>query len=125
MTYCFFFSCRWFERWCLFIHRGFIPFLPRSVGLAYYSADATACLISLGFIQSWRGSYSSIGHDHVIVKDPTGNKIDLASLGLNKLPAVSADLMRTWAPLNISSVSPRPPDHVALSCMSDVAGSFY
>ena len=51
-------------------HRGYIPFLPRSVGRAYYSADASANLISLGFVQSQGGSYASVGRRQLEVRDP-------------------------------------------------------
>ena len=56
----------------LVTHSGFIPFLPRAIALAYFSAAASACLISLGFIQSRGGYYHSVGFDQLSVQHPKG-----------------------------------------------------
>ena len=71
-------------------HRGYIPFLPRSIGLAYYSRDATACLVSLGYVQLQGGSYRSVGVPQLVVCAPGDVVIDVADIGPNRLPAVSS-----------------------------------
>ena len=74
-------------------HSGFIPFLPRQIALAYYSAEATTCLIRLSYIHSTGGSYASVGTDQLSVVDPSGRLLDLARLGSNGLPVVSPSIM--------------------------------
>jgi hypothetical protein len=73
-------------------HVGYLSFLPKSIGLAYFSAESDVNLISLGFIQSQGGSYRSVGSDQVEVSDPSGEVVDLATVGVNRLPAVSSHL---------------------------------
>ena len=95
-------------------HRGYIPFLPRSVGLAYFSSEATACLISLGYVQSRGGSYRSVGLSKLAICAPGGAVIDIADIGPNRLPAVSSRLLSTVVPPSLSTrvkdsaVRPRP-----------------
>ena len=95
-------------------HRGYIPFLPRSVGLAYFSSEATACLISLGYVQSRGGSYRSVGLSKLAICAPGGAVIDIADIGPNRLPAVSSRLLSTVVPPSVSTrvkdsaVRPRP-----------------
>ena len=74
-------------------HREYIPFLPRSIALAYFSCDATACLISLGYVQSQSGSYRSVGVSQLVVCAPGDVVIDVADLGPNRLTAVSSQLL--------------------------------
>jgi hypothetical protein len=43
----------------LVTHMGYLPFLPRTIGVAFYSASASVNLISLGYLQAMGCSYSS------------------------------------------------------------------
>ena len=61
-------------------HRGLLPFLPRAIGVAYFAADARVNLLSLGFVQSQGGAYSSVGVDKLAVKGPDGTVIDVATI---------------------------------------------
>ena len=76
----------------LLTHKGFLSGFPRSVGEAYYSADASSCLFSLGYLQECGGSYASVGRSQLVVKDPAGVVIDVAEVSSNRLPAVSSKL---------------------------------
>ena len=76
------------------MHLGCIPFLPRQIALAYYSPEATTCLISLSYINSTGGSYASVSTDQLSAIDPSGRLLDLAIfLRPNGLPLVSPSIM--------------------------------
>ena len=56
---------------------GFLRFLPPHLGLCYYAADASATLISCGFIQTQGGSYASSGPSHLRICDRGGVLLDV------------------------------------------------
>jgi hypothetical protein len=73
-------------------HVGYLSFLPKSIGLAYFSDESDVNLVSLGYIQSQGGSYRSVGLDRLEISDPSGQVVDTAIVGENRLPAVSPSL---------------------------------
>ena len=78
----------------LVTHSGYVKFLPRQYGLAYYS-DSLACnLLSLGYFQEQGGSDCTLGPDKRLIKDAEGATIDVAQRLTNRLYAVSPSLLR-------------------------------
>jgi hypothetical protein len=75
-------------------HRGYLNFLPRKLGLCWYSKDSAVNLISLGFWQRNGGSYSSSGTDYLTVMDSEGLLFDKVHLQKNNLSPVSAHILR-------------------------------
>ena len=70
-------------------HVGQLPFLPPAMRMAYYSAEASANLLSLGQIQRCGGSYRSLPDMKLGVYDADGVLLDSASVMHNNLPIVS------------------------------------
>jgi hypothetical protein len=101
-------------------HRGLLPFLPRAIGVAYFAADARVNLLSLGFVQSQGGAYSSVGVDKLSVKSPDGTVIDVASiLPGTLLPQVSANVFASGRYASIpASVGAVAVDSVVTSVVS-------
>ena len=87
-------------------HRGFLCFLPRHLGLCYYAADASATLISLGFLQSQGGSYSTVGRNQLRVLDRDGSVLDIGTMESNRLTTVSPSLLAATSPCSIPRVVP-------------------
>ena len=98
-------------------HRGYLKVLPPHLSLCYYSADARANLISLGFIQEQGGMFGSVGSTQLLVADRGGVQIDLVRQGSNRLSIVSSAVVSsvwssvaslsapTWSPLSLVAPS--------------------
>ena len=68
-------------------HSGFFSFLPRRVALAYYSAESSVNLVSLGYLQAAGGSYASKSTNLLEVFGTDGVLLDTAIMASNRLYA--------------------------------------
>ena len=90
-------------------HVGQLPFLPPAMRMAYYSAEASANLLSLGQSQRCGGSYRSLPDMKLGVYDADGVLLDSASVMHNNLLIVSPSFYQS------SYSSDASVSHVALT----------
>ena len=115
-------------------HRGLLKFLPLHLSLCYYSAGATASLVSLGHLQGHGCGWFFRGGTHSVLIDSGGHILDVPSLQSNNLTFVSlsryrcgrgvlsdpallriaADCMSPGVPRSVSLTAPLHSDFSAL-----------
>ena len=90
----------------LVTHVGTLPIqlLPTGLNIAFFSAQAQSCLLSLGFIHRSGGSYSTTGTDGLLVRDAKGVLLDHAHLCDNNLYSVSLSRLSAAYP-HVSSTA--------------------
>ena len=95
----------------LVTHAGYLPFLPRDIAVAYFSAECNVNLVSLGSIQALGGGYCSRGRDELEVYGTDGVIFDVARLAANRLPGVSKSVIASasfTAPVALPVAFPAP-----------------
>ena len=85
-------------------HSGYLSFMPRVFGLAYFSRDSKVNLISLGYIQQQGGGYRSLGRDKLEVLGLDGLLLDTATMARNRLPAASPEFLQAIRSASLPSI---------------------